>query len=124
MLSEFSSSKNKNIIYRLRNAFPKSMNSIPISYGGAEIVKVNVTFTYDYYSVIRANSTEYDSFVEELLSNPFDPKYNDAANQFASGLDLNLATNAGDINFSLDSLEISLQYVNEKYRSQFLKLPH
>lgn len=115
LFTEVDSSRNKNIIYRLRNAFPKSMNSIPISYGGAEIVKVNVTFTYDYYSVIRANSTEYDSFVEELLSNPFDPKYNDAANQFASGLDLNLATNLGDINFSLDSLgDFSSVYTGEE----------
>lgn len=89
---DYKRKKNKNIIYRLRNAFPKSMNSIPISYGGAEIVKVNVTFTYDYYSVIRANSTEYKSFVDEIISNAFDPKYNDAANEFASGLDINLLT--------------------------------
>ena len=69
------------------------MNSIPVSYGGAEIIKVNVTFTYDYYSVIRASSTEYSSFADEITSNAFDPKYNDAANQFASGLDINLLTN-------------------------------
>tara|TARA_Y100000361_G_C11156468_1_gene344478 strand:- start:953 stop:1735 length:783 start_codon:yes stop_codon:yes gene_type:complete len=62
---ESDKNKYKNIIYRLRNAFPKSMNSIPISYGGAEIVKVNVTFTYDYYSVVRGSDyelTELGSF--------------------------------------------------------------
>ena len=66
------------------------MNSIPISYGGAEIVKVSVTFTYDYYSVVRANSGEYDAFVEELLSNSF--SYNDGA-ILGTDFGINLASN-------------------------------
>ena len=41
------------IVYRLKNAFPKSMNSIPIAYGTSEIMKVSVSFTYDYYTVYR-----------------------------------------------------------------------
>lgn len=42
------------IVYRLKNAFPKSMNSIPVSYGGSEIMKVSIAFNYDYYHVYRA----------------------------------------------------------------------
>ena len=37
------------IVYEFINAFPKGMTSIPISYGGADILKVNVQFAYDRY---------------------------------------------------------------------------
>ena len=37
------------ILYKFINAFPKGMTSIPISYGGADILKVNVQFAYDRY---------------------------------------------------------------------------
>ena len=39
------------ILYKFINAFPKGMTSIPISYGGADILKVNVQFAYDRYIV-------------------------------------------------------------------------
>lgn len=45
------------MVYRLKNAFPKSMNSIPVSYGGSEIMKVTVSFNYDYYHVYREGKT-------------------------------------------------------------------
>ena len=38
-----------NISYQLVNAFPKSIASIPIAYGEAEIMKVTVTMNYDRY---------------------------------------------------------------------------
>lgn len=40
---------NKSINYQLINAFPKGITSIPVSYGSAELLKVNVTFNYDRY---------------------------------------------------------------------------
>lgn len=43
----------KSIVYRLKNAFPKSMSSIPIAYGGSEMMKVTISFNYDYYYVYR-----------------------------------------------------------------------
>ena len=39
----------KSITYEYINAFPKSMTSIPVQYGGADLVKVNVQFAYDRY---------------------------------------------------------------------------
>ena len=33
------------------NTFPKSMTSIPVSYGAADLLKVNVSFNYDRYVV-------------------------------------------------------------------------
>jgi len=42
-----------NITYQLINAFPKSMASIPVSYGDADLMRVSVTFNYDRYIVYR-----------------------------------------------------------------------
>jgi len=47
--------------YLFVNAFPKLVNAIPVQYGGADILKVGVSFNYDRYimnprgSVIRGN---------------------------------------------------------------------
>lgn len=46
---DYSSSLATNISYQLVNAFPKSVASIPIAYGEAEIMKVTVTMNYDRY---------------------------------------------------------------------------
>ena len=35
--------------YLFVNAFPKMVNAIPVSYGGADILKVGVSFNYDRY---------------------------------------------------------------------------
>ena len=37
--------------YQFINAFPKSMSSVPVSYGPADILKVTVSFNYDRYIV-------------------------------------------------------------------------
>jgi hypothetical protein len=47
-----------NISYQLVNAFPKSMASIPVAYGGSEIMKITVTLNYDRYIVRREFATE------------------------------------------------------------------
>ena len=42
--------------YQLINCFPKSVASVPISYGPADILKLTVTFNYDRYIVLKENS--------------------------------------------------------------------
>ena len=42
---------NRTITYQFYNTFPKSMTSIPVSYGAADLLKVNVSFNYDRYVV-------------------------------------------------------------------------
>ncbi len=42
---------NRKITYQFYNTFPKSMTSIPVSYGAADLLKVNVSFNYDRYVV-------------------------------------------------------------------------
>ena len=39
----------KSITYEFVNAFPKSITSIPVQYGAADILRVNVQFAYDRY---------------------------------------------------------------------------
>ncbi len=42
----------KKLEYQFINAFPKGMTSIPVAYGGADILKVSVQFAYDRYIVV------------------------------------------------------------------------
>ncbi len=46
-------SSNK-IKYAFINVFPKTVSAIPVSYGGADILKVSVSFNYDRYVIISA----------------------------------------------------------------------
>ena len=39
--------------YQFINAFPKGMTAIPVSYGGADLLKVTVSFNYDRYIVSK-----------------------------------------------------------------------
>lgn len=46
------------LTYQLINAFPKSITSIPLAYGEAEIMKVTVTMNYDRYRLYRETAVE------------------------------------------------------------------
>jgi len=40
------------ISYKFINAFPKGMTSMPVQYGTADLLKVNIQFAYDRYIVV------------------------------------------------------------------------
>lgn len=48
------------ITYQLINAFPKSVNAIPLRYGDAEVLKVTVTMNYDRYRTYRGTVVNTD----------------------------------------------------------------
>ena len=50
-INKFEKNYKRTLRYRFVNAFPKSIDTIPVSYGSAEILKVSVTFNYDRYIV-------------------------------------------------------------------------
>ena len=54
-ITKFERDYRRELVYQFRNAFPKSMTAIPVAYGDAEILKVNVTFNYDRYVVNPRN---------------------------------------------------------------------
>ena len=52
-ITKFDKNLDRKLTYEFKNAFPKSIQSIPVSYGQAELLKVTVTFAYDRYILIR-----------------------------------------------------------------------
>ena len=50
-VNKFEKNFNRTLRYQFVNAFPKSMSSVPVSYGPADILKVTVSFNYDRYIV-------------------------------------------------------------------------
>ena len=42
-----------NIVYSIKNAFPIAMNSSPLTYGDAEIIRTTVSFVYEHYIVSK-----------------------------------------------------------------------
>ena len=50
-INKFEKEYKRTLRYRFVNVFPKSMSSIPVSYGSADILKVTVSFNYDRYIV-------------------------------------------------------------------------
>ena len=50
-INKFEKGFKKTMRYQFINAFPKSMSSVPVSYGPADILKVTVSFNYDRYIV-------------------------------------------------------------------------
>jgi len=52
-ITKFDKNFNRKLTYQFKNAFPKSIQSIPVSYGQADLLKVTVTFAYDRYILQR-----------------------------------------------------------------------
>ena len=48
-ITKFEKNYRRRLDYQFINAFPKSITSIPVSYGTAEVLKVTVSFNYDRY---------------------------------------------------------------------------
>ncbi len=48
-ISKFEKNFNRRLDYQFMNAFPKSINSLPVSYGNADLLRVSVSFNYDRY---------------------------------------------------------------------------
>lgn len=55
-ISKFEKDYKNEIVYQFKNAFPKSMTSIPVAYGTADLLKINVTFNYDRYIISYSES--------------------------------------------------------------------
>ena len=50
-ISKFEKNAKRVLRYQFINAFPKSITPIPVQYGSADLLKVNVSFNYDRYVV-------------------------------------------------------------------------
>ena len=45
--------RGKKLMYEFKNAFPKAITSLPVTYGAADLLRVTVSFNYDRYVVVR-----------------------------------------------------------------------
>ena len=50
-INKFEKDFKRTMRYQFINAFPKSMSSVPVSYGPADVLKITVSFNYDRYIV-------------------------------------------------------------------------
>ena len=55
-IAKFEKNIERTLLYEFRNAFPKSITSLPVTYGAADLLKVTVSFNYDRYIVTRSQS--------------------------------------------------------------------
>ena len=55
-ITKFEKDIERTLMYEFRNAFPKSITSLPVTYGAADLLKVTVTFNYDRYIVTRSSN--------------------------------------------------------------------
>ena len=50
-INKYEKNFKKTMRYRFVNVFPKAMSAVPVAYGPADILKVNVSFNFDRYIV-------------------------------------------------------------------------
>ena len=62
---DWATSNATNISYQLINAFPKTINSIPVAYGESEILKITITMNYDRY-ILRREYAPYTIIQDQL----------------------------------------------------------
>ena len=55
-ITKFERDMKRSIEYQFINAFPKTFTSIPVSYGGADISKITVSFNFDRYIAKRSSN--------------------------------------------------------------------
>jgi hypothetical protein len=53
-ITKFEKNIKRTLMYEFKNAFPKSITSLPVTYGTADLLKVTVNFNYDRYIVARS----------------------------------------------------------------------
>jgi len=53
-ITKFEKNLGRTLLYEFVNAFPKSITSLPVTYGTADLLKVTVSFNYDRYVVTRS----------------------------------------------------------------------
>ena len=69
-ISKFEKNLDNPLSYQFINAFPKAISPIPVTYGGADLLKVSVSFNYDRYIVNRKKTQP------SILSTIFDNLFN------------------------------------------------
>ena len=84
-ITKFEKDYGNRVDYLFVNAFPKLVNAIPVSYGGADILKVSVSFNYDRYimnpegSISKGTQDTFQDIVTRTLGDTVNPNSNASA---------------------------------------------
>lgn len=87
---------NKTYMVRLHEAFPKTVDSIALSYDQSSPMRVRVVFAYKYYTINTLSSTGIPSEFNGILNAPIGLPYFDSLLDFQSTLN-NLQDKIGSI---------------------------
>ena len=68
-ITKFERNYKNELVYQFRNAFPKSMTAVPVSYGAADLLKVTVLFNFDRYIMIPKRATGVKKSTKEPATN-------------------------------------------------------
>jgi len=84
-ITKFEKDYGNRVDYLFVNAFPKLVNAIPVSYGGADILKVSVSFNYDRYimnpegSISKGTQDTFQDIVTRTSGDTVNPNSNASA---------------------------------------------
>lgn len=84
-ITKFEKDYGNRVDYLFVNAFPKLVNAIPVSYGGADILKVSVSFNYDRYimnpegSISKGSQDTFEDIVTRTSGDTINPNSNASA---------------------------------------------
>jgi hypothetical protein len=90
------------IKYEFYNAYPLSINSMPVSYDGSEVLKCSVDFSFSRYKLVRS---DYTPSTGEQATNPNSPGNPDVPNPPVSNTDELLNSPSQEQYFRSDSIE-------------------
>ena len=101
------------IKYSFINVFPKTVSAIPISYGGADILKVSVSFNYDRYAIDISGFSkgQQGEFTDVAQSSSAELQQSSAARQASLGASGEQRNILGNSQSELDQLQRSA-YLN------------
>jgi hypothetical protein len=105
--TNISANYDKSLVYEFVNAYPISINSMPISYDSSQLLKCTVSFTYSRYVVNTARGTVITRQSNNLSGNP-------ERNTTTTGGALNLYSQSGSVTTrQLDPNRSTLSQLNE-----------
>ena len=100
-ISKFEKDITSQIDYQFINAFPKTMTTIPVSYGDADLLKVSVTFNYDRYIVnprgsyiTSPNLSEFDDVPRTFLDTRYSRYSQSLFNRGTDASEIELASSS------------------------------
>lgn len=72
-ISKFERDFRYELTYTFVNVFPKSLSTMPVAYGPADLLKVTATFNYDRYVVSRDFTKQFDKDIRDKALNTTTP---------------------------------------------------